>query len=126
MSDGEVRQLGQHIRHLREQQGLGVRELAKKAGVSPGGLTRIEHGKRCPQSDTLKALATALDAPLSDLLIMAGHVTASDLPGISAYLRMRYRHLPQEKLRAIDNYCQRIIDEYGCDPRGNRHDKSNK
>lgn len=39
---------------------VGLRLAARRAGVSPGYLCRLEHGERCPSVDVAHALIEAL------------------------------------------------------------------
>ena len=48
------------IREAREAAGLSVEKLAELARTDPGGLSRIENGKRVPNVTTLGKLAQAL------------------------------------------------------------------
>ncbi len=48
------------IRAWREYKQIKVKELAKRAGITPSYLSQIETGKRNPTIDTLKAIAEAL------------------------------------------------------------------
>lgn len=118
MTPASTSQFGDYIKNLREERRLSVRGLAAKAGISSGALSRLENGKRSPQPETLKALATALAVPLSDMFAMAGYTVPYDLPSMSPYLRARYGHLPEGALTSIDDYLKRLIDEYGLDPGG--------
>jgi transcriptional regulator with XRE-family HTH domain len=52
--------LGDDLRRLREARGLGVRELADRAGISHASLVALESAKRYPSLRTLEALASAL------------------------------------------------------------------
>jgi transcriptional regulator with XRE-family HTH domain len=113
-------QFGGYIRHLRTQRELSLRGLAKVAGIDSGALTRLENGKTTPTPRTIKALAVALDVPVADLFVRAGYTTPHDLPTMDAYLHARYGHLPGDVLDAMNDYCQRLIDEYGFDPNGPR------
>ncbi|WP_330266288.1 helix-turn-helix transcriptional regulator [Streptomyces griseorubiginosus] len=110
-------QFGEYLQRLRRERKLGVRELARKASLDAGGLTRLEHGKTLPQPDTLKALGVALEVPFADLFTMAGYVIPSDLPSMSTYLRTRYG-LPEDTIASVDEYIQRLIDEHGLDTNG--------
>lgn len=116
-NDAELR-FGEYLHGLRRERNLGVRELARKAGLDAGGLTRLEQGKTTPQPDTLKALGAALEVPFADLFAMAGYVTPSDLPSMSAYLHTRYGQLPEDTLTSIDEYIQHLVSEHGLNPRG--------
>lgn len=53
--------LGAELRRARERAGLGVRELATLAGLSPEAVSAIERGRRYPSLQTLEALAHALN-----------------------------------------------------------------
>lgn len=97
MNDEGLLQLGEHIRHIRQMRGLTVRQVAATAGIDPGGLTRLEHGRIAePRPTTLHGLATALSISLADLFAMAGYTVPRDLPSIRHYLRVKYDCLPEE------------------------------
>lgn len=55
---------------LRVRKGMGVSQevLAENAGLSRGAYRNIEKGRSLPRTDTLKAIALALDVPLKELL----------------------------------------------------------
>lgn len=53
------------LRELRESQMLSKAELARKAGVSPLTIDRIERGKPC-RMDTKRKIILALGLKLSD------------------------------------------------------------
>jgi len=60
---------GEHpVAAWRHYRGLGARELAGHAGISPGYLSEIESGKKAGSLAVYRALARALDTPL-DLLL---------------------------------------------------------
>lgn len=60
--------LGVKLRALRQERGLGLKELAKKAGISVSYLSEIEQGKKYPKPDKLVDLAVALGIPYDDLV----------------------------------------------------------
>jgi transcriptional regulator with XRE-family HTH domain len=103
--------IGEYIKQLRTEQGLGLRGLATKAGIDSGALSRIENGKRTPELGTLRAIATALGVPATDMLAMGGHLTSDDLPSIIPYLHTRYGQLPEETLTSINDYLKRLIND---------------
>jgi len=111
-------QFGEYLKQVRQEHRLGIRELARKADVDAGGLTRLEQGKTSPRPETLKALAEALDIPLSDLFARAGYVTPSDLPSMNNYLHLCYGQLPDKALASLNEYIRRLIDKHGLDPNG--------
>lgn len=54
--------MGEELKRLRLARGYGLRELAKRAGVTPAMLSEIENDKRDPQVSTVKKIADALGA----------------------------------------------------------------
>lgn len=60
--------LGRRLRSLREQGGLKQEELAGKAGVDRGTVSRIENGEQSPRLETLERIARGLGRPVDDLL----------------------------------------------------------
>ena len=60
------------LERAREEEGLGLRELARASGVSPGQLSRILAGKTSrPSVETLVRLAGALERDVDALLVLA-------------------------------------------------------
>ena len=65
-----MRQLvGEVLRARRMAQGLTLRDVSGKARVSLGYISEVERGQKEPSSELLAALASALDVPLSKLLL---------------------------------------------------------
>ncbi|MFF9314340.1 helix-turn-helix domain-containing protein [Streptomyces sp. NPDC004684] len=61
-------EVGRRLRELRTARGLSLSELARRSGVGKGTLSELESGTRNPTLDTLYALTTALNRPLSAVL----------------------------------------------------------
>ena len=61
------RHLGQTIRKMRLQQNLTIAEIARKAKISSGMLSKIENSQTSASLDTLASLADALGATLAGL-----------------------------------------------------------
>ena len=61
---------GAAVRQLREAAGLSLTELARRAGITKGYLSLIEHGKRNPRPAVVTRLAAALafDRPVPELV----------------------------------------------------------
>lgn len=57
--------LGNRLRELRRQQGLSLRALAEKSGLSANTLSLIENGKTSPSVATLQQIALALNIPIT-------------------------------------------------------------
>ncbi|HHY17214.1 MAG TPA: helix-turn-helix transcriptional regulator, partial [Firmicutes bacterium] len=48
--------IGDRVRRIRQTQGLSMRGLAQKVGVSPSLISQIERGQVSPSFSTLKSL----------------------------------------------------------------------
>ena len=57
--------LGNRLRELRRTQGLSLRALAEKSGLSANTLSLIENGKTSPSVATLQQIALALNIPIT-------------------------------------------------------------
>ncbi|MCX5557542.1 hypothetical protein [Streptomyces sp. NBC_00038] len=53
-------------------QAAGKKELAQATGISQADVGRMLAGQLIPQTDSLKALAVAVDVPHVDMLVAAG------------------------------------------------------
>ncbi|MFI6938606.1 helix-turn-helix domain-containing protein [Streptomyces sp. NPDC050418] len=60
-----AQEVGARLRRLRQDRGLSLSELARRSGVGKGTLSELETGRRNPTLETLYALTTVLEAPLS-------------------------------------------------------------
>lgn len=61
----DVKTLGEAIRRLREAQGMTLRALAEKVGVTPPFLSDLEHDRR--KTDRLDRFAEVLGTPIEEL-----------------------------------------------------------
>ena len=69
MEDAKLKRLGEHIRLLRESEGMSQEELAKKAGFAGrAAISAIEKGKNNISVEKLTALALALNTTPGDLM----------------------------------------------------------
>jgi transcriptional regulator with XRE-family HTH domain len=74
MADKE--QFGAFIRRKREEKELGLREMAKKIGISPTYLSKCERDEFPPPSeDRVREIAKILGCDVDDLLARAGRVS---------------------------------------------------
>jgi transcriptional regulator with XRE-family HTH domain len=84
------RSFGALLRREREAKEIGLREMAKKIGVSPTYLSKIERGDFDPPAeDKVRRIAEILGRDPDELLALAGRV-ASDLTEI---IRQRPREM---------------------------------
>ena len=73
---------GAFIRREREAKEIGLREMAKKVGVSPTYMSKVERDEFAPPAeDKVKAIAQIIGCDVDELLARAGRV-ASDLSDI--------------------------------------------
>src|SRR2546421_11066070 len=72
------RPVGPRIRALREAEGLSLRDLADRSGVSAPMLSQVERGETSPTLSVAVRIAAGLELRLSQLLRLdeAGTVTA--------------------------------------------------
>jgi transcriptional regulator with XRE-family HTH domain len=59
--------LGERLKSLRVEAGLSLRELARRAGVSPSFVSQIENGKSQPSVATLYSFSQLLDVSIDEL-----------------------------------------------------------
>ena len=75
--------VGAAIRYWRKRNNMSQEELARRAGIAPTSIVRLESGEvRAPRLSTLQSLAGALQIPLAELIqyvaeIKPAHVEAS-------------------------------------------------
>src|SRR5689334_22938046 len=79
---GGGEKFGAYIRRNREGKGIGLREMAKRVGVSPTYLSKVERDEFSPPAeDKVRAIAAILECDVDDLLARAGRVS-SDVTAI--------------------------------------------
>jgi HTH-type transcriptional regulator, competence development regulator len=81
MSSGREK-FGAFVRRKREAREIGLREMAKKIGVSPTYLSKVERDEFGPPAeDKVKAIANVIECDVDELLALAGRVS-SDISDI--------------------------------------------
>lgn len=68
MEEITVQRIGQRVREMREEQGLGKSEFALMVGISRPYLNRIEQGTANVTVKMLVRVASGLDVSVLDLL----------------------------------------------------------
>lgn len=111
MTPEQAQALGTFIRERRLKLGISARELARRAGIAD--VVRLEQGRLPnPGAETLRAVATGLEVPLSDLLAAADWLPPKELPTFRPYLRAKYR-LPDEAVDEMDAFLARLAKKHG-------------
>jgi transcriptional regulator with XRE-family HTH domain len=95
--------MSQRIHDARSKRGMGLRELARSAEVSPGYLTKIERGEANPTFAVIQRLATALDTEPSSLVAMDDGVERSSASVGRDFDRLlrAYRRLEPRQRRLV-------------------------
>jgi transcriptional regulator with XRE-family HTH domain len=65
--------LGDVLKELRLDKGWTLRKLSIKADVSLGYLSEVERGQKELSSEVLASIANAIQVPLHQIIIEAGH-----------------------------------------------------
>ncbi len=90
MTAGRNIKFGAYMRQIREEKEIGLREMAKKIGVSPTYISKVERDEFPPPAeDKVRKIAEIFDVDVDEFLALAGKVS-SDL---SEIIRERPREL---------------------------------
>ena len=99
--------LGDRIKRVRKERGLGLRETAGKIGISATFLSRVETNaeQSAPSEDVLRKLAKVIEDDFDALMQLAGRVPKDIAavikgdPGMPEFLRTaRDQNMSGEKL----------------------------
>lgn len=71
--------IGEQVRNARISQGLSQKQLAKKVGVAEKYIQEVESGNKIIKDDILEKITKALDAPISDSLILENYVEVEEV-----------------------------------------------
>ena len=91
--------MGIYLKQLREEANFSIREAAKKSGISPSYLFKIESGKSFSTLSihSIIKLSQTYNIPITALLKEAGFLKDDEynLPEFSQYLLAKYNLTPQ-------------------------------
>src|SRR4051812_30942133 len=73
----DIHALGARVRALREAEGLSLRDLSERSGVSAPMLSQVERGETSPTLQTAARIAAGLELRLSQLLRLDEETTVS-------------------------------------------------
>jgi len=115
MTPDEATQLANLLRAKRQAAGLSATEVARRAGVNVGTVTRIELGQiPSPRPDSLRAIGDVLGIPAADLFAITDWLPRKELPSFRPYMRAKYRELPPEAVQELEEVFERIARDYGA------------
>jgi HTH-type transcriptional regulator, competence development regulator len=101
---------GEHVRRRRQECGLGLRETAKRAGISATFLSRVETNaeKALPSEEVIRKLASILNDDFDELMVLAGRISSEVKDYVKADPRMpeflrraKAQNIPAEKLMEL-------------------------
>jgi transcriptional regulator with XRE-family HTH domain len=72
--------LGHRLRVAREEKSIGLRELARRLGVSASLISQIETGKTEPSINTLFAIVSELELPVNEIVFQSSHASPPPSP----------------------------------------------
>jgi transcriptional regulator with XRE-family HTH domain len=96
-------ELGRAIRRKREGEGLSLRDVADKTGVSASTLSRIENGTGKPDADNIARLTAWLDVPMERIMGGARQVDGEDVQPVVFYPHESMPEIIEAHLRADRN-----------------------
>ena len=95
----EMQKLGAYLKQLRTDVGLSIHQAARKAGIAPSHLLKIEAGDTFSNIGvkTLVKLSKLYNIPIASILKEATFIESdgTDLPDLPQYLRLKYNLSPQ-------------------------------
>ena len=114
MTPQQTVQLINLLSKKRAEARLSINEVARRAGVDPGTVWRIEQGMiPTPKAESVKAIGKVLGIPAIDLFAVVGWIPSEELPSIGPYLNAKYRQLPPEALQDIETYVDALARRHG-------------
>ena len=76
--------LGQRLREARENKNIGLRELARRLGLSPSLISQIETGKSEPSINTLFAMVSELELSVNEIVFDAQLGSGRSTPSVTS------------------------------------------
>ena len=94
----DTAELGRVMRRRRDEQGLSLRDLASRTGVSASTLSRIENGSGMPDAENIARLTAWLEMPIER--IMGGNEQAESASPVIYYPHESTPEIVEAHLRA--------------------------
>jgi transcriptional regulator with XRE-family HTH domain len=114
MTPEEAERLADMLRTKRQKRGLSAHEVARRAGVNVGTVTRIEAAQiLSPRPDSLTAIGEVLGIAATDLFAITDWLPRKELPTFRPYMRAKYKELPDEAVSDIEAYFAKLANKYG-------------
>ena len=119
MTPNEAKYLAAQIRKRRNELHLSAAEVARRAGVTTGTVTRLELAQISdPRPGNLVAIGQVLGLDPVDIFVMSRWLPSDvlPLPTYGPYVRAKYSHLPEHVLDALQDGFQSLLVEHGLAP----------
>jgi transcriptional regulator with XRE-family HTH domain len=114
MTPEEAHRLAHRIRVERVKLGLSAHEVARRAGINVGTVTRLELGQiKEPRPTNLLAIAAVLGIEPADIFMLSSWLPSDDLPSFSPYMRAKYDYLPEEAFIEMQRVFDKMAVKYG-------------
>ena len=84
-----------------KQRSWSSSELARRSGISQSSVSNVVLGKQIPGLEFCKAVAQALDTPVTDVLRMAGHLPPLPPPVYEEQEAVRILRALSEQMRGV-------------------------
>jgi len=101
----EMALLGDYLRRIRTDLGLSMHEVARRTTLTPSYISKMESGNtfQTISAHGLIEFSKCYNMPASLMLEKAGFTPESedDLPGLSSYLRLKYK-APQQAVQEME------------------------
>jgi transcriptional regulator with XRE-family HTH domain len=110
---GRIMTIGQRIRRIRREKGMQQKAVAKRAGIDPNSLSRIERDVRQPTAGTVARLAQALGVAPGELFADAEEVAspkALSLSSLSLRRWLRERGF-RYALMSTTEFAEHVLDQ---------------
>ncbi len=114
MTPEEVHRLAHRIRTERIKLGLSAHEVARRAGINVGTVTRLELGQiKEPRPTNLLAIAAVVGIEAADIFTLSNWLPSDDLPSFNPYMRSKYDYLPEAAFTEMQQYFNKVALKYG-------------
>ena len=118
LTPDQQQQLAQVIRERRTKLGISAREVAQRADLNNATIHHLETATNPrPSSESLTAIAEALELPAADLLAIVDRLP-TELPTFTPYLRTKYHELPEAALTEMEDYFRQVQQKHHASPEG--------
>jgi transcriptional regulator with XRE-family HTH domain len=99
---------GRRLKSIREAAGLTQEQVAERTRGDAKYLSALENGRSSPTLDTMMALAKALNAPVSDFVLLEGE--DSDARSLRRKIDAALDACNEEKLRRVYRLVRDVLE----------------